>query len=429
MDFSRFFIDRPIFAAVLSIVIFVAGLAALPVLPVSEYPEVVPPSVVVRTVYPGANPKVIAETVATPLEEAINGVEGMMYIKSVAGSDGVLQITVTFRPGIDADDAAVRVQNRVSQALARLPEDVRRQGVTTQKQSPTFLMVVHLTSPDGRYDTLYLRAHYPAEYYCALLNNQPMGFYAPRVLVGDARKHGVMTLPVHVNRSLAECSLEGDAIRLGLQYVDGLGETAIDRFLAAREESPFRDLADLCRRTRLPRRLVERIILARGMECWEMDQRRLLWTLGGLRYEAETLPLEYVPAAPDGLEPMTEEEALLAEYGATGLAAEGHLMEAYRERMDRLGVVTSQDLAHAAPGEAVSVAGMVVIRQAPPTAKGFVFLTLEDEFGLMNVIVRPDVFALQRGTWATGRILVVQGHVERFGHQINVMATQAWQLR
>ncbi|QSX74235.1 multidrug efflux RND transporter permease subunit [Lysobacter arenosi] len=157
MDFSKFFIDRPIFAAVLSIVIFAAGLIAIPILPISEYPEVVPPSVVVRTVYPGANPKVIAETVATPLEEAINGVEDMMYIKSVAGSDGVLQMTVTFRPGTDADDAAVRVQNRVAQSLARLPEDVRRQGVTTQKQSPTFLMVVHLTSPDGKYDTLYLR--------------------------------------------------------------------------------------------------------------------------------------------------------------------------------------------------------------------------------------------------------------------------------
>lgn len=157
MDFSRFFIDRPIFAAVLSIIIFAVGLIAIPSLPVSEYPEVVPPSVVVRTVYPGANPKVIAETVATPLEEAINGVEDMMYIKSVAGSDGVLQTTVTFEPGTDADDATVRVQNRVSQALARLPEDVRRQGVTTQKQSPTFLMVVHLTSPDGTYDTLYLR--------------------------------------------------------------------------------------------------------------------------------------------------------------------------------------------------------------------------------------------------------------------------------
>ena len=157
MDFSRFFIDRPIFAAVLSIVIFAAGLISIPLLPIGEYPEVVPPSVVVRTVYPGANPKVIAETVATPLEEAINGVEDMMYTKSVAGSDGVLQMTVTFRPGTDADEAAVRVQNRVSQALSRLPEDVRRQGVTTQKQSPTFLMVVHLTSPNGKYDTLYLR--------------------------------------------------------------------------------------------------------------------------------------------------------------------------------------------------------------------------------------------------------------------------------
>jgi multidrug efflux pump len=157
MDFSRFFIDRPIFAAVLSIVIFAAGLIAIPLLPIGEYPEVVPPSVVVRTVYPGANPKVIAETVATPLEEAINGVEGMTYVKSVAGSDGVLQMTVTFRPGTNADDAAVRVQNRVAQALARLPEDVRRQGVTTQKQSPVFLMVVHLVSTDGKYDTLYLR--------------------------------------------------------------------------------------------------------------------------------------------------------------------------------------------------------------------------------------------------------------------------------
>jgi len=157
MDFSKFFIDRPIFAAVLSIVIFAAGLISIPLLPISEYPEVVPPSVMVRTVYPGANPKVIAETVATPLEEAINGVEDMMYIKSVAGSDGVLAITVTFKPGTNADDAAVRVQNRVSQALARLPEDVRRQGVTTQKQSPVFLMVVHLTSPNGKYDTLYLR--------------------------------------------------------------------------------------------------------------------------------------------------------------------------------------------------------------------------------------------------------------------------------
>lgn len=157
MDFSRFFIDRPIFAAVLSILILVTGAIALPLLPISEYPDVVPPSVQVRAQYPGANPKEIAETVATPLEEAINGVENMMYMKSVAGSDGVLVTTVTFRPGTDPDQAQVQVQNRVSQAAARLPQDVQRQGVTTQKQSPTMTLVVHLSSPSGKYDSLYLR--------------------------------------------------------------------------------------------------------------------------------------------------------------------------------------------------------------------------------------------------------------------------------
>lgn len=157
MDFSRFFIDRPIFAAVLSILILVTGAIALPLLPVSEYPDVVPPSVQVRAEYPGANPKEIAETVATPLEEAINGVENMMYMKSIAGSDGVLVTTVTFRPGTDPDQAQVQVQNRVAQAAARLPEDVQRQGVTTQKQSPTMTLVVHLYSPSGKYDSLYLR--------------------------------------------------------------------------------------------------------------------------------------------------------------------------------------------------------------------------------------------------------------------------------
>jgi multidrug efflux pump len=157
MDFSRFFIDRPIFAVVLSILIFSLGLIAIPLLPSGEYPEVVPPSVVVRATYPGANPKEIAESVAEPLEEAINGVEGIMYMKSVAGSSGTLQVVVTFTPGIDPDTAAVRVQNRVSEALARLPDEVRQFGVTTQKQSPTPLMYVAFTSKDDHYDSLYLR--------------------------------------------------------------------------------------------------------------------------------------------------------------------------------------------------------------------------------------------------------------------------------
>src|SRR6202050_690136 len=157
MDFSKFFIDRPTFALVTSIIIFSLGLIAIPILPSGEYPEVVPPSVVVRATYPGANPREIADSVAEPLEEAINGVEGIMYMKSVAGSDGSLQIVVTFRPGVDPDTAAVRVQNRVSEALSRLPDEVRQFGVTTQKQSPTPLMYVSLYSPGNRYDSLYLR--------------------------------------------------------------------------------------------------------------------------------------------------------------------------------------------------------------------------------------------------------------------------------
>lgn len=157
MHISRFFIDRPIFAGVLSIVVFVAGVIAMFALPISEYPEVVPPSIVVRAQYPGANPRVLAETVATPLEEQINGVEHMLYMSSQGTPDGVLTITVTFAIGTDVDIAQVQVQNRVSQALPRLPDEVRQVGVTTVKSSPDLTMVVHLISPDGRYDATYLR--------------------------------------------------------------------------------------------------------------------------------------------------------------------------------------------------------------------------------------------------------------------------------
>ncbi len=157
MRFSRFFIDRPIFAAVLSIVIFIAGAVSIFRLPVSEYPEVVPPSVVVRAVYPGANPRVLAESVAAPLEEQINGVEDMLYMSSQATADGALSLTVTFHVGTDVDLAQVHVQNRVSQALPRLPDEVRQLGVTTIKSSPNITMVVHLVSPDNRYDMVYLR--------------------------------------------------------------------------------------------------------------------------------------------------------------------------------------------------------------------------------------------------------------------------------
>jgi len=157
MNISKFFIDRPIFAGVLSVLILLGGLLAMFQLPISEYPEVVPPSVVVHAQYPGANPKVIAETVAAPLEEQINGVENMLYMQAQANSDGNMTLTVYFRLGVDPDKAQQLVQNRVSQALPRLPDDVQRLGVTTAKSSPTLTLVVHLISPDNRYDMTYLR--------------------------------------------------------------------------------------------------------------------------------------------------------------------------------------------------------------------------------------------------------------------------------
>ncbi|KXG85097.1 efflux RND transporter permease subunit [Agrobacterium bohemicum] len=157
MNISRFFVDRPVFAGVLSVLIVVAGLIGMRALPISEYPEVVPPSIVVRATYPGANPKVIAETVATPLEEQINGVEDMLYMSSQATSDGVMTLTVTFKLGTDPDKAQQLVQNRVSQAEPRLPAEVRSLGVSTVKSSPDLMMVVHLVSPGNQYDLTYLR--------------------------------------------------------------------------------------------------------------------------------------------------------------------------------------------------------------------------------------------------------------------------------
>src|SRR3989449_2490414 len=156
MNFSHFFIRRPIFAAVISIVIVLVGGIAVFQLPIAQYPEIAPPTVVVRAVYPGANPKVLAETVANTIEQEVNGVENMLYMSSTSTSDGIMALTITFKLGTDLNTAQVLVQNRVAIALPKLPEEVRRLGVTTTKRSPDLTMVAHLISPDNSRDELYL---------------------------------------------------------------------------------------------------------------------------------------------------------------------------------------------------------------------------------------------------------------------------------
>src|SRR5881628_2088528 len=219
MNISDFFVKRPIFAAVVSIVIFVIGALAYFRLPLSEYPEVVPPTVVVRTTYPGANPTVIADTVASPLEQQINGVEGMLYMFSQATADGVMTLTVTFGLGTDLDKAQVQVQNRVSQALPRLPQDVRRLGVTTVKQSPDLTMVVHLFSPNSRYDEVYLRNYATLQVKDVLARIPGSGDYAMRVWL-DPNKIAARNLTASdVVSSIREQNVQVAAGAIGQQPV------------------------------------------------------------------------------------------------------------------------------------------------------------------------------------------------------------------
>jgi multidrug efflux pump len=198
MDISRFFIERPRFASVLSIFIFLVGLLAIFRLPISEYPEVAPPQVVVRAQFPGANPRVISETVATPLEEQINGLENVLYFDSQATADGGMTLTVTFKIGTNPEAAETAVQNRINRALPRLPDIVRQIGVTTEKSSPNLTMVVHMVSPDNSRDALYLRNYAQLQVRDELLRVQGMGSvqvfgsgdYAMRVWLDPAKLAG-----------------------------------------------------------------------------------------------------------------------------------------------------------------------------------------------------------------------------------------------
>ncbi len=156
MKLSHFFIDRPVFAAVIAILITMVGLISLPTLPISQFPEIAPPTVTVSASYPGATAETLAEAVATPLEQSINGVQDMLYMSSQSTGDGRLQITCTFKLGTDLDNAQVLVQNRVATATNRLPQQVQQAGVVVRKATPDFLIAVHLYSPDGSRDTNYL---------------------------------------------------------------------------------------------------------------------------------------------------------------------------------------------------------------------------------------------------------------------------------
>jgi error-prone DNA polymerase len=277
------------------------------------------------------------------------------------------------------------------------------------------------------YQSAWLKRYQPVAFYTALLNNQPMGFWSPAVLLGDARRHGIRTLPVDLYRSQERCSIEEGAIRLGFNYINGLGDAGIQRILTARGVEPFANLASFCRRTRLPRRVVENLILVGAMDGWRIPRRKLLWELGRLHFHEEELDL---PLPTDGVEfvPLSQVEKMEAEYGVLGLSTGTHVMRLYRPWLEERGIRGSRDLEVCEDGERVAVAGLVVVHQAPSTAKGHHFITLEDEDGLINVIVRPDVYTRYRYILHKAPLLIVEGTVQRKGGLINFLARQVMAL-
>jgi error-prone DNA polymerase len=275
------------------------------------------------------------------------------------------------------------------------------------------------------YQSGWLKHYHPAAFYAGLLNNQPMGFWSPAVLVHDAQRHGVTVLPVDIHASETCCTVADEAaIRLGLQLVKGIGTVEAARIVAARANESFHDLATFCQRARLPKRKVEHLILAGALDSWG-DRRQLLWSLGALQEPQEdTLPLADVLDEIQ-LPALSLAEEVSYEHQMLGLSAREHPMHFYREWLTEHGVLTSGQLAACEDGSQALVAGLMVMHQAPPTAKGMRFITLEDECGLIRVVVQPNTYARWRRILRGAHLLVVAGRVQREGQVVSMLLQAA----
>jgi len=278
------------------------------------------------------------------------------------------------------------------------------------------------------YESAWLKHHFAPEFYAALLNNQPMGFYTPEVIVGDARRHGVDVLPIHINKSLGRCTVEDGRVRLGFRYVKGVGEDAIGKLEESRA-APFSSLGELYREAGLSREVMENLILVGALDCFGEPKRQLLWQLGLLEQRGrEELPLDF-PEYQIPLPAMTALEEIAADYRVQGLSARLHSMEVLRPDISRDGVLRSSEVRALFNGTRVRTAGYVVCRQAPVTAKGFVFLTIEDEEGLLNIILKPPVYRKYRYIARMEPLIVVEGVVQISEGIINIVAQRLAPLR
>jgi len=291
-----------------------------------------------------------------------------------------------------------------------------------ESHAASFALLVYVSS--------WLKCHYPAAFACALLNSQPMGFYAPAQIVRDAREHGVVVLPVDVNASGWDNTLEGDALRLGLRQVDGFPEAAAARIVAAREAGPFRDVRELKERAGLSPALIERLASADCFNSLSLTRRQALWDARSL-VAAPDLPLFAAMAARDEgaeqaatrLPAMPLSEEVVADYQTQRLSLKAHPLAFLRAALADRGFIRASELRTRKYRSAVQVAGVVLIRQRPGSAKGVCFITLEDETGVVNLVIWPDLMAKQRKVIMGARLMEVRGRVEYDDEVIHVIAT------
>jgi error-prone DNA polymerase len=272
------------------------------------------------------------------------------------------------------------------------------------------------------YESAWLKRHYPAEFYAALLSNQPMGFYAPDIIVNDAKRHGVTLLPIDINRSEGRCAVEASAVRLGFMYVKELGTKAITQILAARQSAPFKSLEDFCYRASIETSALENLTMVGAFDAFGLTKRQSLWQLGLLEKTGpEQLPLG-LTHTDVSLPALTEMEEMRAEYQTQGLSTKHHPMQVLRKQRPEIMTLTSAEVSQLEEGSPVRFAGYVATRQRPGTAKGFCFLTLEDDEGMVNVILRPKVYEEHRQIFKLAPVIVVEGVIQKRDGITNVIA-------
>jgi error-prone DNA polymerase len=281
------------------------------------------------------------------------------------------------------------------------------------------------------YASAYLKTHHPAAFYAALLNNQPMGFYHPATIVRDAQRRGQIIHPADVNCSGWLCEIEpAGAVRLGLRYVRGLREEAGKRVEEERRRRPFDSAADLVKRAGLHRDELTQLARVGALGSLEPERRAALWEAERAGRPTGPLYAELpVSRERSPLRRMTPEESLVADYDGTGLSLGPHPMEFHRVRLSAMKVARAVELAEMKHGAWVRVAGAVIVRQRPGTAKGFVFLNLEDETGLVNVIVRPALFHRHRLALVNEPFLFVEGTLQHQDNVVSIRAERLWPLR